>query len=59
MRLISAFIPRPVFTACSMQNEFTTGNIPGIPASIKLTLEFGSAPNSVEALEKSLDFDLT
>ena len=59
MRLISAFIPSPVFTACSIQNEFTTGSIPGIPASIKLTLEFGSAPNWVEALEKSFDFDLT
>ena len=46
-------------TANDIQNELTTGNIPGIPASTKLTLEFGSAPNSVEALEKSLDFDFT
>ena len=29
-----------------------------MPASIKLTLEFGSAPNWVEALENSLDFEL-
>ena len=52
-------MPSPVFTACSMQNEFTTGSIPGMPASIKLTFEFGSAPNWVDALENSFDFDLT
>ena len=31
--------------------------MPGIPASIKLTFEFGSDPNEVEAPENNFDFD--
>ena len=33
--------------------------MPGIAASTRLTWLFGSAPNSVEAPEKSLAFDVT
>jgi hypothetical protein len=36
-----------------------TGSIPGIAASTKATLEFGSAPKVVEAPENSLAFDET
>ena len=36
-----------------------TGSIPGIAASTKATLEFGSAPKVVEAPEKSLALDAT
>ena len=36
-----------------------TGNMPGMPASTKLTWLLGSAPNSVEAPENSLEFDST
>ena len=53
--MIWAFSPSPVRTACSTQNSLMTGSIPGIAASTKETLELGSAPNSVEAPEKSLD----
>jgi hypothetical protein len=34
-----------------------TGSIPGIAASTSETLLFGSLPNSVEAPEKSFDFE--
>ena len=57
--MISAFSPSPVRTACSTQNPLSTGSIPGIAASTRLTLELGSAPNAVEAPENSLDFELT
>jgi hypothetical protein len=36
-----------------------TGSIPGIAASTKATLEFGSDPKAVEAPEKSLALDET
>ena len=39
---ILAFNPNPVLIACSTQNLFITGNMPGIAASTKLTCEFGS-----------------
>ena len=41
-------------TTCSTQNSLTTGSIPGIAASTSATLALGSAPNAVEAPEKSL-----
>src|SRR5437868_6297314 len=58
-RLIFAFRPSPVRTACSTHFSLITGNMPGMPASTKDTCEFGSAPNSVEAPENSLDLDRT
>ncbi len=51
---MSAFSPSPVLTACATQNSLMTGSIPGIAASTKATLEFGSAPNFVDAPENSL-----
>ncbi len=59
MRLIRALSPRPVRTACSTQNAFRTGSIPGIAASMRLTFVLGSAPKVVEAPEKSLEADAT
>ena len=37
-----------------MHSRFGTGSMPGIAASISETCEFGSAPKSVDAPEKSL-----
>ena len=46
-------------TACSMQNALITGSIPGMAASTRETLEFGSAPKAVEAPENSFDCEAT
>jgi hypothetical protein len=48
-----------VRTACATQNSLMTGSMPGMPASTKATLELGSAPNFVDAPEKSLARDET
>ena len=45
--------------ACAMHSSLITGSMPGIAASTRLTCEFGSPPNSVEAPENSLDFEVT
>ena len=58
-RLICAFNPSPVRTACSMQYSFITGNMPGMAASTRDTLVFGSLPNTVDAPENSFEFDAT
>ena len=57
--MILAFSPSPVRTACSTQKPLITGSMPGIAASTRLTLVFGSAPKAVEAPEKSLAFEVT
>ena len=46
-------------TACSTHFSLITGSMPGMPASMKETWLLGSAPNSVEAPENSLDLDRT
>ena len=43
--LIVKFKANPVLIAFSIQVQFSTGSIPGIPESIKLTFSFGSEPN--------------
>jgi len=48
-----------VRTACSTHFRFITGSMPGIAASTSETLQFGSAPNAVEAPENSLAFEAT
>src|SRR5579863_3112267 len=58
-RLILAFSPNPVRTACSTHFSLITGSMPGMPASTNETWALGSAPNSVEAPENSLDLDRT
>jgi hypothetical protein len=42
-----------------MHSRFGTGNMPGMAASIRLTWVLGSAPNSVDAPEKSLACEVT
>ena len=59
MRLICALSPSPVRTACSTHFSLITGSMPGMPASTKLTCALGSAPNSVDAPENSLDLEST
>src|SRR3546814_9506629 len=59
LRLIFAFRPRPVRTACSTTYLFSTGSIPGMAASTSETWLFGSAPNAVEAPENSFDSEIT
>ena len=46
----------PVRTAWRMHSRLGTGSMPGMAASTRLTWLLGSAPNSVEAPEKSLAF---
>jgi hypothetical protein len=41
------------------QYSLMVGSMPGMAASTKATLLFGSAPNLVEAAEKSFAFDRT
>ena len=57
--MIAAFSPSPVRTACSTQYSLITGSMPGIAASTRLTLVFGSAPKAVEAPENSLALEVT
>ena len=57
--LIFASSAIPVRTAWRMHSAFGTGSIPGIAASTRLTWLFGSAPNRVEAPEKSLEAEVT
>src|SRR6218665_2740318 len=49
----------PVRTAWRMHSPFSTGSMPGIAASTRLTCAFGSAPNAVAAPENSLDCETT
>ena len=56
---LKALSPIPVLIACSIQNSFITGNIPGNAASTRLTCVFGSAPNFVDDCEKSFDSEVT
>ena len=53
--MIFAFKAKPVLIACSTQNLFITGSIPGIAASTKDTLVFASDPKDAEAPENNLD----
>ncbi len=53
-RLITAPSAMPVRTAWRMHSRLGVGSMPGLAASIRLTWLLGSAPNSVEAPEKSL-----
>ena len=46
-------------TACATHSSLITGSMPGIAASTSETWLFGSPPNSVEAPENSLDFEVT
>ena len=45
--------------AWAMQPSLITGSMPGMAASTRLTWEFGSPPNSVEAPENSLALEVT
>src|SRR5437016_9382101 len=58
-RLICAFNPRPVRTACLTHSSLITGSIPGIAASTSETCALGSPPNSVEAPENSFEREVT
>ena len=42
-------------TACATHSSLITGSMPGIAASTRETLSFGSAPKAVEAPENSLE----
>ncbi len=49
----------PVRTAWRMHSPLSTGSMPGIAASTRLTWLLGSAPNAVDAPEKSFDSEVT
>jgi hypothetical protein len=45
--------------ACATHSSLITGSMPGMAASTSDTWLFGAPPNSVEAPENSLDFEVT
>ena len=52
-RLIFAFSPSPVRTACRTHSSLITGSMPGMAASTSETCEFGSPPKAVDAPENN------